>query len=154
MMAERTLIIIKPDGLQRHVAGEIISRFERKGFKLVAAKFIQISESLAREHYAVHEGKPFFEGVVKYLSSAPVMVMVWEAGGVIQMARKMLGATFGYDAEAGTIRGDFGCSKGYNLVHGSDSAESAEFEIGLYFEASEIVDYRIADEEWLYGRND
>jgi nucleoside-diphosphate kinase len=154
MMAERTLIIIKPDGVQRHVAGEIISRFERKGFKLVAAKFMQISESLAREHYAVHEGKPFFEGVVKYLSSAPVMVMVWEAGGVIQMARKMLGATFGYDAEAGTIRGDFGCSKGYNLVHGSDSEESAEFEIGLYFEACEIVDYKFSDEEWLYGRND
>ncbi len=154
MMAERTLIIIKPDGVQRHVAGEIISRFERKGFKLVAAKFMQISESLAREHYAVHEGKPFFEGVVKYLSSGPVIVMVWEAGGVIQMARKMLGATFGYDAEGGTIRGDFGCSKGYNLVHGSDSEESAEFEIGLYFEACEILDYKFADEEWLYGRND
>ena len=88
---------------------------------------MQISESLAREHYAVHEGKPFFEGVVKYLSSGPVIVMVWEAGGIIQMARKMLGATFGYDAEAGTIRGDFGCSKRYNLVHASDSAESAEF---------------------------
>ena len=153
-MAERTLIIIKPDGVQRHMAGEIISRFERKGFKLVAAKFMQIAESLARRHYAVHEGKPFFEGVVKYLSSAPVIAMVWEAEGVIDMARKMMGATFGYDAEPGTIRGDFGCSKGYNLIHGSDSPESAEFEIPLYFKSEEIVDYCLSDESWLYGKND
>ena len=153
-MAERTLIIIKPDSVQRHVVGEIISRFERKGFKLAAAKFMQISEQLARKHYAVHEGKPFFESVVKYLSSAPVMVMVWEAEGVIAMARKMMGSTFGYEAEPGTIRGDFSCSRGYNLIHGSDSSESAEFEIGLYFEADELVDYTFADDKWLYGKND
>ena len=153
-MAERTLIIIKPDGVQRHLMGEVISRFERKGFKLVAAKFMQITEELARRHYAVHKGKPFFEGVVKYLSSSPVMVMVWQADGVIDMARKMLGATFGYEAAAGTIRGDFGCSRGYNLVHGSDSPESAEMEISLYFSEKEILDYRFADEDWLYGQND
>jgi nucleoside-diphosphate kinase len=153
-MAERTLIIIKPDGIQRHLAGEIIGRFEKKGFKLVGAKFMQISEELARQHYAVHRGKPFFEGVVKYLSSAPLLAMVWEAEGVIDMARKMMGATFGYDAEAGTIRGDFSCSKGYNLIHGSDSAETAEREIGLFFKPDEIVDYELADSAWLYGRND
>ena len=153
-MAERTLIIIKPDCVQRHLAGEIISRFERKGFKLVAARFMQIPKELARKHYGVHEGKPFFEGVVKYLSSAPVMVMVWEAEGVIGMARKMMGATFGYEAEAGTIRGDFSCSRGYNLIHGSDSPESAELEIGLYFQPEEIVSYELADESWLYGKND
>ena len=153
-MAERTLIIVKPDGIQRHVAGEIISRFERKGFKLVAAKFMQIPEALAREHYAVHKGKPFFEGVVKYLSSAPSLVMVWEADGVIDMSRKMMGATFGYDAQAGTIRGDFSCSRGYNLVHGSDSAETAAKEIGLYFTPDEIVGYDFADAKWLYGKND
>ncbi len=153
-MTERTLIIVKPDGVQRHMIGEIISRFEKKGFKLAAAKFMQITEDLARTHYAVHKDKPFFEGVVKYLASSPVMVMVLQAEGVIQMSRKMMGATFGYDAEPGTIRGDFGCSRGYNLVHGSDSPESAEYEIGLYFSPEEILDYSLVDEKWLYGRND
>ena len=153
-MTERTLIIIKPDGMQRHLAGRVITRFEEKGLKLVAARLIKMSEQLARKHYAVWEGKPFFEGVVKYLASAPVIVMVWEAEGVIDMARKMMGATFGYDAEPGTIRGDFGCSRGYNLIHGSDSAESAEYEIGLYFSDEEILDYDFADAKWLYGKND
>ena len=153
-MAERTLIIIKPDGVQRHLAGEIISRFEKKGLKLVAAKFMQISRDLAERHYAVHKDKPFFEGVVEYISSSPSLVMVWEADGVIDMARKMMGATFGYEAEAGTIRGDYSCSKGYNLIHGSDSERSAEYEIGLYFSDDEIVDYSFSDADWLYGQND
>jgi nucleoside-diphosphate kinase len=153
-MSERTLVIIKPDCIQRHLAGEVIGRFEKKGLKLVAAKFIQISQEPARQLYAVHRGKPFFEGVVKFLSSAPVLVMVWEAEGVIDMVRKMMGATFGCDAEPGTIRGDFGCSKGYNLVHGSDSAESAEREINLFFQPDEIVDYKLTDAVWLYGKND
>jgi len=153
-MAERTLIIIKPDAIQRHLAGEIISRFEKKGVKLVAAKFMQISEELAGQLYSVHRGKAFFEGVVKYLASAPLLVMVWEAEGVIDMARRMMGATFGYEAEAGTIRGDFGCSRGYNLVHGSDSPESAGREIKLFFSAEEIVDYTLVDADWLYGKND
>ena len=153
-MAERTLIIIKPDGVQRHTMGEIISRFERKGFKLAGAKFLQVSEATARKHYAVHKGKPFFEGVVKYLASSPVLAMVWEAAGVIEMARKMMGATFGYDAQPGTIRGDFSCSRGYNLIHGSDSPESAAYEIPLYFADKELVDYTFADTAWLYGKND
>lgn len=153
-MEERTLILIKPDGVQRHLIGRILSRFEDKGLKLVAAKFIQIPESLAQKHYAVHKGKPFFEGVVKYLASGPVLAMVWQAEGVISMARKLMGATFGFDAESGTIRGDFGCSRGYNLIHGSDSPQSAEYEIGLYFKPEEIVDYPLADEAWLYGKND
>lgn len=154
LMAERTLVIIKPDCIQRHLAGEIISRFEKKGFKLVAAKFIQISQELSRQLYSVHQGKHFFEGLVKYMSSSPVFLMVWEAEGVIDMTRKMMGATFGCDAEPGTIRGDFGCSKEYNLVHGSDSAESAEREIQLFFRPGEIVDYELTDVNWLYGRND
>jgi nucleoside-diphosphate kinase len=153
-MAERTLIIVKPDGVQRHLTGEIITRFEKKGLKLVAAKFMKISEDLARQHYAVHKGKPFFEGVVKYLSSAPVLVMVWEAQGVIDMSRKLMGATFGFNAEPGTIRGDFGCSKGYNLIHGSDSPQSADYEIALYFKPDEICQYDFADANWLYGKND
>ena len=153
-MAERTLVMIKPDCMQRHLAGEVIGRFENKGFKLAAAKFMRISEDLARQLYAVHQGKPFFEGLVKYLSSAPVLLMVWEAEGVIAMTRKMMGATFGYDAEPGTIRGDFSCSKGYNLVHGSDSVESAEREIKIFFRPDEIVDYELTDSDWLYGKND
>jgi nucleoside-diphosphate kinase len=153
-MEEQTLIIIKPDAVQRRLMGRIVSRFEEKGLKIVAAKFMNIPEELARKHYSVHKGKPFFEGVVKYLASSPALVMVLQAEGAIAMARKLMGATFGYDAEPGTIRGDFGCSRGYNLVHGSDSPESAEYEIGLYFEPEEIVDYKFADESWLYGRND
>ena len=124
-MAERTLIIIKPDSIQRHLAGQIIARFERKGFKLVAAKFMQISEELARQVYTVHREKPFFEGLTGFICSGPVLVMVWEADGVIAMTRRMVGASFGAEAEPGTIRGDFGCSNRYNLVHGSDSPDSA-----------------------------
>ena len=153
-MAERTLIIIKPDGIQRHLAGKIISRFEQKGFKLVDAKLMHISEQLARKHYAVHQDKAFFEGVVQYLSSSPSIVMVWEAEGIIKMGRQMMGATFGYEAEAGTIRGDFSCSRGYNLIHGSDTPESAQKEIELFFSENEILDYELADNDWLYGRND
>ncbi len=153
-MKERTLIIVKPDGVQRHLAGRIISRFEKKGFKLVSAKFMQISEDIARKHYAVHEGKPFFEGLVKYLSSSPSLVMVWEAEGIVKMARKMMGATFGFEAEPGTIRGDFSCSKGYNLIHGSDSFENAKKEIDLYFNSHEIIDYELSNSSWLYGKND
>ena len=153
-MADQTLIIIKPDGIQRHLVGEIISRFEKKGFKLVAAKFMQISVKLARQLYAIHEGQTFFEGLVKYLASAPVLVTVWQAEGVIDMARKMMGATFGYNAKPGTIRGDFSCSQGYNLIHGSDSPESAEKEIKLFFSPEEIIDYTLADTKWLYGKND
>jgi nucleoside-diphosphate kinase len=161
-MAERTLIIIKPDGIQRHLAGEIISRFEKKGLKLVGAKLLKLDIELAKRLYAIHKGKPFYEGLIKYLCSAPVLAMVWEASstspgqaqGVIEIARKMLGATFGYEAQAGTIRGDFGCSRGFNLVHGSDSKQSAEYEIGLFFRPEELLDYGFADEHWLYGKNE
>ena len=153
-MAERTLIIIKPDAIQRHLAGQIIARFEKKGLKLVAAKFIQISEDLARRLYAVHRGKAFYKGLIKYLSSAPVLVTVWEAEGVVEIARKMMGATFGYEAEPGTIRGDYSCSRGYNLIHGSDCLKSAEQEIKLFFGADQIIDYDLANAAWLYGKND
>jgi nucleoside-diphosphate kinase len=150
-MAERTLIIIKPDAVQRHLAGGIIARFESKGIKLVAAKFLQIPEELARRHYAAHRDKPFFEPAVTFMSSAPSLLMVWQADGVVDMARKMIGSTFGYDAQPGTIRGDFGCSQRYNLIHGSDSPESAEKEINLFFKPEELVDYNLADACWLYS---
>jgi nucleoside-diphosphate kinase len=153
-MAERTLIIIKPDAVQRQLMGKILMRFEEKGLKIVAAKFMQIPLELARKHYAVHEGKPFFEGVVNYLASSPVLVLVLEAEGVIAMSRKLMGETFGNEATPGTIRGDFGACRGYNLVHGSDSSESAAYEMGLYFKPEEIVDYTLAADNWLYGSND
>jgi nucleoside-diphosphate kinase len=150
-MTERTLIIIKPDAVQRHLAGRIIARFESKGIKLVAAKFLQIPEELARRHYAAHREQPFFEPAVTFMISAPSLLMVWEADGVVDIARKMIGSTFGYDAQPGTIRGDFGCSQRFNLIHGSDSPESAEREIKLFFKAEEMVDYDLADACWLYS---
>jgi nucleoside-diphosphate kinase len=151
---ERTLIIIKPDGVQRHLIGLILSRFEQKGLQLVAARLMQIPRALAEQHYTVHKGKPFFEGVVRYLSSSPSLVMVLQGQGVIQMARKLMGKTFGNEAEPGTVRGDFGCSRGFNLIHGSDSPESAQYEIGLYFKPEEIVNYEFSDAPWLYGNNE
>jgi nucleoside-diphosphate kinase len=153
-MAERTLIIIKPDGVQRHLAGEIIGRFEKKGLKLVAARLLRTDTELAKQLYAVHKGQPFYERLVKHLCSAPVLAMVWEAQGVVEIVRRMLGATFGCEAQPGTIRGDFGCSRGFNLVHGSDSAKSAEYEIPLFFKPEELLEYEFADEHWLYGCNE
>lgn len=149
-MTERTLIIIKPDGVQRHLAGRIITRFEEKGLQLVAAKLVHISEDMARQHYAAHEGKPFFEAAVKFVSSAPSFAMVWSGEGVISMSRKMIGSTSGFDALPGTIRGDFGRSERYNLIHGSDSPESAEKEIQMFFAPEEILDYDFSDARWLY----
>jgi nucleoside-diphosphate kinase len=152
-MADRTLIIIKPDGVQRHLIGEIIGRFEKKGLKLVAAKFLKPDNTIATKLYAVHKGKPFYDGLVKFLCSSPVLATVWEAHGVIEIARKMLGSTFGYEAASGTIRGDLGCSRGFNLVHGSDSEQSADYEIPIFFRPEEIANYEFADEHWLYGKN-
>jgi nucleoside-diphosphate kinase len=152
-MADRTLIIIKPDGVQRHLIGEIIGRFEKKGLKLVAAKFLKPDNTIATKLYAVHKGKPFYDGLVKFLCSSPVLATVWEATGAIEIARKMLGSTFGYEAVSGTIRGDLGCSIRFNLVHGSDSTQSAEYEIPIFFKPEEIVNYEFADEHWLYGKN-
>jgi len=151
-MAERTLIIIKPDAVQRHLVGEIISRFEKKGLKIVAAKFLQLSEKQAAQLYAAHVEKAFYKPLVKYISSSPIFVMILEADGVIDITRRMMGATFGYYAEMGTIRGDFSSSERYNLIHGSDSAESAQQEIKMFFAPNEIVDYKFTDALWLYGK--
>ena len=153
-MVERTLIIIKPDGIQRQVAGQIISRLETRGFKLVGAKLIHITKELANELYSVHQGKPFLKGLVDFISSSPALVMVWEAEGIIEIFRKMMGATFGCDAETGTIRGDFSCGKRFNLVHGSDSVESAQREIPIFFKPNELVNYDLTNAHWIYGVND
>lgn len=151
-MAERTLIIIKPDGVQRHLVGEIVGRFEKKGLKLVAARFLQLSEKQAGQLYAVHREKAFFKQLVKFLSSAPILVTVWEGEGVIEMTRKIMGATFGFYAEPGSVRGDLSCSERCNLVHGSDSPESAQQEIDMFFKPNEIINYTLTNAPWLYGR--
>ena len=147
---ERTLVIIKPDGLQRRLLGEIISRFERKGLKIVALKLSRITEQLAREHYAVHQGKEFYEPLIRYMTAGPVVLMVLEGISAIEIVRSMAGPTFGVAAPGGTIRGDLAASKRYNLVHASDSAESAKGEIELFFEAGELLDYKMGDMNWVY----
>jgi nucleoside-diphosphate kinase len=148
---ERTLVLVKPDGVQRGLIGKIISRFESRGLKLAALKFIQMSDGLAARHYAVHEGKPFYDSLVSYIVSGPVVAMAWEGINAISIARKTMGGTNPIDADPGTIRGDFGIEIGRNLVHGSDSAENAEYELGLFFETDELVTWVRDIEPWMGG---
>ncbi len=147
---EKTLIILKPDAIQRGLAGRIITRFEEKGLQVAAMKAMKVSKDLAEKHYAVHKGKPFYERLVQYITSSPVIVMVLQGVNAITISRKMMGATFGSKAEPGTIRGDFGVSNSFNLIHGSDSPEAAAFEIGLYFRPEDLLTYERAAEKWIY----
>lgn len=147
---ERTLIILKPDAVQRGLIGEIITRFERKGLQVVAAKFMKISPQLAATHYEPHQGKPFYTGLVRFMTASPVLAIVLEGKEVITIARKMMGKTFGAQAESGTIRGDYGVSNSFNLIHGSDSPESAAREIGLFFKNDEIVPWQPLVQPWVY----
>jgi len=149
MEKERTFVIIKPDAVQRGLTGEIINRFEKKGIKIVAMKLVSVSRELAEKHYEVHRGKPFFEPTVKYITSSPVVAMVLEGINAIEMIRGMMGKTDPQKAEMGTIRGDYSQFIGRNIVHGSDSKETAELEINLWFKPKEIADYTRIDEEWL-----
>ncbi|MEI8197709.1 MAG: nucleoside-diphosphate kinase [Phycisphaerae bacterium] len=149
-MAERTLIILKPDALQRALVGKIISRFEEKGLQLVGMKMLTISPELAAKHYAPHVGKPFYESLLRFMTSSPVVVMCLQGKGAIEIARKMMGATFGFKAEPGTIRGDFGVSSSFNLIHGSDSPESAQTELALWFKPEELATYDLANRVWTY----
>lgn len=146
---ERTLIIVKPDGVERALVGPIISRFEQRGLKIVALKMLQVSDELARKHYAVHEGKPFFEPLIEYITSSPVVVMVLEGPDAIQAARNTIGATKPVEATPGSIRGDFGMMVGRNLVHGSDSPENAATEVALWFNESELIEYERAVDSWI-----
>jgi nucleoside-diphosphate kinase len=146
---ERTLIIIKPDGVERLLVGSIITRFEQRGLKITALKLMQVSDDLARKHYAVHEGKPFFEPLIQYIISAPVVVMVLEGPQAIQVARNTIGATRPAEAATGSIRGDFGLMVGRNLVHGSDSPENAAAEIALWFGEGEVISYERAVDRWI-----
>ena len=147
---ERTFITIKPDGVQRQLVGEVIGRFESKGFKLVGLKFLQVSRELAEEHYAVHKERPFFAGLVEFITSSPVVAMVWQGDGVVAACRKIIGATNPLTAEPGTIRGDLGMNIGRNLIHGSDAPETAEQEIALWFKDNELVDWTPSLESWLH----
>jgi nucleoside-diphosphate kinase len=147
---ERTLIIFKPDAVQRGLCGEILARFERKGFQVVGMKFMRLPQQLVETHYEPHKGKPFYPGLVKFMTSSPVVVLALEAKDAIAVARKMMGATFGSKAEPGTIRGDFGVSNSFNLIHGSDSPESAQREVGLFFKPEELHEWQPAIKTWVY----
>lgn len=147
---ERTLVIIKPDGVQRGLIGPIITRLERRGLKITAMKMIQMDYDLAQRHYAVHEGKPFYERLLEYITSAPVVVMVVEGKEAIEVVRRTMGATNPMEAAPGTIRADYGLEIGLNLVHGSDGAETAAFEIPLFFNEDEILSYSRDTDRWIF----
>ena len=147
---ERTFIMIKPDGVQRNLVGEVIRRFETKGFKLVGLKFLSVSKELAEKHYGVHKERPFFGGLVQFITSSPVVAMVWEGDGVVASARNLIGATNPLTSAPGTIRGDFGVSVGRNLIHGSDAIETAQYEISLWFTPEELVSWEPTVNPWLY----
>jgi len=149
---ERTFVMVKPDGVNRGLVGEVISRLETRGLKLVGAKFIQIDEDLAREHYGEHEGKPFFDGLVDFITSDPVMAMVWEGQDATRQVRRMMGETDPAESPPGTIRGDLGLDLGRNVVHGSDHEDPGanQREIELFFDEDELVEWDRSDETWLY----
>lgn len=147
---ERTYLMVKPDGVQRNLAGEIISRFEKRGFKIIGLKMLQISRATAEKHYGEHAGKPFFAGLVDFITSGPVVAMVLEGSGVISAAREMMGATNPLKAVPGTIRGSYGIDTGRNIIHGSDSPESAAREIALFFKEDELFTYNRDVDRWIY----
>jgi len=146
---ERTFIAIKPDGVQRKLVGEVIRRFETKGFTLIGLKLVKVSTELAEQHYDVHRERPFFKGLVEFITSSPVVAMVWQGEGVVASARKIIGATNPLNAEPGTIRGDFGINIGRNLIHGSDAIETAQREISLWFKDEELADWNPTILPWL-----
>lgn len=151
---ERTLLLIKPDGLQRGLAGRILARFEDKGLQILALKVMRMTPELAGRHYAAHAQKPFYKGLVSYMTSSPLVAAVLEGPRAVETTRRLMGATFGWKAEPGTIRGDFSNSTSYNLVHGSDSPESAAKEIALFFKPEEIAVYERTSDRWLISEDD
>ena len=146
---ERTLVILKPDAVQRGLIGQLTARLEQRGLKLVGMKLIQIDDDLAAQHYAVHKGKPFYEGLLKYITSSPVVVQVWEGRRAIEVVRHTCGATNPIEATPGTIRADFGVEIGRNLIHASDGPETAAYEIPLYFQEKELVLWPRANDTWI-----
>jgi len=147
---ERTLVLVKPDGVQRGLIGEVIRRLERRGMRLVGAKFMQATVSLAETHYAIHKGKPFYNGLIDYITSAPIMAMVWEGPGAVGAVRQTMGATRPTEADPGSIRHDFALEVGRNLTHASDSPENGEKEITLWFEPEELINWERAIDRWVF----
>ncbi|MBM3125438.1 MAG: nucleoside-diphosphate kinase [Chloroflexi bacterium] len=147
---ERTFVLVKPDGVQRTLVGEIISRLERRGLRLVAAKFMQVGRDLAETHYAIHKGKPFYEGLIAYILSAPVMAMVWEGPNAVAAVRQTMGSTRPTEAAPGSVRHDFGLEVGRNLTHASDSIENGEMEVALWFKKEELVDWQRDVDRWAF----
>ena len=147
---ERTLVILKPDAVQRGLVGEIITRLERRGLRIAGLKLLQVSDELARKHYAVHDGKPFFPGLIRFITSGPVVVMALEGKDAVAVTRATMGATAPGKAAPGTIRADFAMDIGYNLVHGSDGPETAAQELALWFDESELVSYQRIIDAWIY----
>ncbi len=149
-MRERTLILVKPDGMQRGLAGEIISRLESRGLRIVGVRLLQVDEALAKRHYAEHEGKPFYDGLIDYITSSPIIAAVLEGTRAIEVVRKTMGATNPAEAEPGTIRGDLSVELGRNLIHGSDGPDSAAREIALFFDESQLFDYTRDVDRWIF----
>jgi nucleoside-diphosphate kinase len=147
---ERTLVLIKPDGVQRGLIGEVIARLERRGLRLVGAKFLQVSQDLAETHYAIHKGKPFYDGLIAYITSAPVMAMVWEGPNAVIAVRQTMGATRPTEAAPGSVRHDFGLEVGRNLTHASDSVENGQSEVALWFTDQELVTWSRALDPWIF----
>ena len=147
---ERTLVLIKPDAMQRGLAGEILSRLERRGLRIAALRLFQMEEALARRHYGEHEGKPFYEGLISYITACPIIAAVLEGSDAVEVVRRTVGATNPAEAEAGTIRGDLALETGRNLIHGSDSPESAKREIALFFREDELHSYARDVDRWLF----
>ncbi len=149
---ERSLVLVKPDGVERGLIGEVISRLERRGLRLVAAKFIQVSKQLAETHYAIHKGKPFYEGLISYITSAPVMAMVWEGPNAVAAIRQTMGATRPTEAAPGSLRHDFALEVGRNLTHASDSVENGVSEVALWFKPEELVNWTREVDQWIFEK--
>ena len=147
---EKTLVLVKPDGVQRGLVGEIITRLERRGLRLVAAKFMQVSLKLAETHYAIHKGKPFYPGLINYITSAPVMAMIWEGPSAVAAVRQTMGATRPTEAAPGTVRHDYALQVGRNLTHASDSIENGENECALWFKPGELVNWERDVDRWIF----
>ena len=150
---ERTLVLVKPDGVQRGLVGEVIARLEKRGLKMIGGKFLQVSQELAEQHYAIHKGKPFYDGLVKYITSAPVMAMAWEGPAAVAAVRQTMGATRPTEAAPGTIRHDFALTIGRNLTHASDSPENGVKEIELWFRPEELVSWDRPTDSWIFENN-
>ena len=148
---ERSLVLIKPDGVQRGLIGEVIGRLERRGLRMAGAKFMQVSRELAEEHYAVHKGRPFYDGLIEYITCSPVMAMVWEGPNAVASIRQMMGATRPWEAAPGTIRHDFALEVNYNITHASDSPENGVIESNLWFKEGELVSWSRDIDKWIFA---